>query len=150
MNSVQDKSYSELDYGSFVTNDELNKLRNRLQQNIGFLNLNKQRIRHYEYSQLINYHQSSLDILNNLLQIKQAENNNQYNKNIQNIINKNETIIPNSLNSQLNQGIYNRDGKVMIIDQSTIHSKPNWEKQFDINVINPPCYMIPPTGCFKP
>lgn len=150
MNSIQDKSYSELDYGSVVTNEELNKLRNRLQQNIGFLNLNKQRIRHYEYSQLINYHQSSLDILNNLLQIKQAEHNNQYNKNIQNIVNNNTNPLSTISYGSNSQGIYDKNGKVMITDQIKLQKKSNWEKQFDINVINPPCYMVPPTGCFKP
>lgn len=147
LNSV-DKPYSALNFNTTIEIDDINQLRKRLEQNIGFLNYNKQRIRHQEFTQLMNYHQVSLNILNNMQQIKKVEYNNPHNQNVKNYI-YGQYKDKMSSSDKDKVPIYDDHGNIKLYDRKNIPHKEEWETQFDQNLINPPCYMFPPTNCYK-
>ena len=122
-------TYTYLDFNSTISEAQLNSLRNNLMQNIGFLNANKQKIRNSEYTLLINYHQYALNTLDNMVKIKQVELN-------------------NPINNGCKTLIYNKKGLLEQLPARRI--KEEWEEQFDQNLINPPCYSLPPSNCFRP
>lgn len=131
-NIIPDIPYSELNFNTTIEADELNILRKRLQENIGFINYNKQRIRSQEYTQLMNFHQMALSTLNNMIMIKQVEKTNPYQSRSDKV------------------SYYDSKGHIQNVNYNSIKKNEGWETQFDQNLINPPCYMLPPTGCFKP
>jgi len=157
MNNFQNDEHMQIDqaYGSnnpvqVLTPVEIDKMRKRLFDNISDLNGNKYRLRADEYHQLLNYHHYALTILDNIKTISHAEMSDPYNRNIQNVVSKRisniETINPYEEKMQV---VYKKDGRAVIVDNSGIKSnkfKGEWEKQFDSNVYNPPCYQIPPSN----
>jgi hypothetical protein len=136
-----------------MTPKEIDNMRKRLFDNISDLNGNKYRLRADEYHQLLNYHHYALTILDNIKTISHAEMSDPYNRNIHNVVGNQrisniETINPYEEKMRV---VYKKDGRAIIVDNSGI--KPNkfkgeWEKQFDENVYNPPCYQIPPSNYF--
>jgi len=149
---LPDTPYSELAFNTTLEVNDLNQLRQKLQQNIGFINTNKQRIRHQEYTQLMNYHQYALNVLNNMVNIKEVEYSNPYNQNIRDFVygqrkNPYETAI---VDARPKVAYYNRDGVMKVVDPLKFKQREEWERQFDQNLINPPCYVVPPTSCFRP
>ena len=147
-NLVPDMPYSELKCNTTIVVDQLNELRQRLQQNIGFINTHKQCIRHQEYTQLMNYHQYALNVLNNMINIKKVEYNNPYNQNIRRYL-IGEKVSPFADDGH-NMAIYNDKGRVQTLNCNELRRSEEWEMQFDQNIINPPCYMLPPSNCFNP
>ena len=107
---------------------EVDIMRKRLFDNISDLNANKYRIRSDEYNQLLNYHHYALTILDNIKIISQSEINDHSN--------------PYDRKPDI---IYNRDGRI-ITPSGKPRFKGEWESQFDENIINPPCYTIPPSN----
>jgi hypothetical protein len=147
---IPDTPYSELNFNTTVEVDELNQLRKRLQQNIGFLNVNRERVRHQEFTQLMNYHQFALNTLNNMVNIKEVEHNNPYNQNIRRYGLKQKLTPFQPSSDQPNMAIYDDRGAIKTLNSNQLRHREEWEMQFDQNVINPPCYMMPPSNCFDP
>jgi len=149
-NLVPDVPYSELNFNTTIEVDELNQLRQRLEQNIGYININRQRIRHQEFNQLMNYHQYALNTLDNMIQIKKVEYNNPYNQNARRY-RMGQLVTPfQSLESTEapDSAIYDDKLRVKVVKPNSFRHREEWEMQFDQNVINPPCYLIPPTSCY--
>jgi hypothetical protein len=129
---------------------EIDAMRKRLFDNISDLNGNKYRLHPDEYHQLLNYHHYALTILDNIKIVRHAEMSDPLNRNME------FTHHPHSNIDSLNpyeeklKVVYRRDGKATIVDTSSPESqnrfKAEWEKQFDENVYNPPCYTIPPSN----
>ena len=132
---IPDQPYSELNFNTTLGRDNLEALRKNLNINIGFLNQNRQRVRHSEYSVLINYHQYALNILNNMINIKKVEENSPFRTGNY------------GGGDVLDELIYNDKGLIVPANKER---REEWEGQFDANVINPPCYTVPPSNCFKP
>ena len=145
---IPDSPYSSLNLNTTIEVDELNQLRQRLQQNIGFINLNRPRIRHQEFTQLMNYHQYALNVLNNMINVKKVEYNNPYNRNVRNF-RAGERTTPIHSPSMNTGAIYDDRGAVKIVTPQDFKIKEEWETQFDQNIINPPCYIPFPTNCFR-
>lgn len=147
-----DQAYGPLNFNTTLNIDEIDVFRKRLIQNIADINLNKHRFRTDEFNQLMNYHQYSLNILNNMQNIKQVELANPYNRNMQSVMGGQaqpgiETINPYEQGLKV---IYKRDGTTELITEDGYAKKfkQEWESQFNQNLINPPSYMIPPSNCF--
>ena len=134
-----------------MTSPEIDNMRKRLFDNISDLNGNKYRLRADEYHQLLNYHHYALTILDNIKTISHAEMSDPYNRNIRNVVGSQrisniETINPYEEKMQV---IYGKDGRAKFVDNIGIKKnkfKGEWEKQFDENVYNPPCFTVPPSN----
>ena len=144
------QAYAPLNLNSGPNTEQIDTLRKRLLQNMSELNSNKHIIKTGDYNQLMNYHTFSLNILNNMLNIKHVEMSNHYNINMRSVTGGQaqpgiETINPYEKNLQL---IYSNDGKTQIINsnEQNNRTKQEWEIQFDENIINPPSYIIPPSN----
>ena len=157
-----DKSYNQHDVNSYhqayspinmkmgLSMNEIDIFRKRLLQNLSELNINKHLLRTGDYNQLINYHNYSLNILNNMQNIKHVEINNPFNINMENVMGHRaqsgiETINPYEKNLKI---ICSNDGKTQIVDSDPYKNqiKQEWEAQFDDNIINPPTYIMPPNN----
>ena len=149
-NLIPDMPYSELKCNTTIGVNELDGLRQRLQQNIGFINLRKQCIRHQEYTQLMNYHQYALNVLNNMINIKKVEYNNPYNQNMRKYLMGDKVTPFEGENDGHNMAIYDDKGRIQTLNCNELRRTEEWETQFDQNIINPPCYMLPPSNCFNP
>jgi len=148
-------SNTEQAYGSNnpvvpMTEAEIDNMRKKILENISTLNGNKYRIRPDEYHQLSNYHNYALTILNNMKIISKAEMSDPYNRNLRNVVgNKRisniETINPYGEQVKV---VYQRNGVAKFVDNKNSDNKfiGEWEQQFNENVINPPCYQIPPSN----
>ena len=131
--------------------NEIDKMRKRLFDNISDLNANKHRLRPDEYHQLSNYHHYALTILDNMKIIRHAEMSDPYNQNMRTMtgnrgLNNIETTNPYEEKMKV---VYDRAGKAKFVDNSDLKEnrfKGEWVKQFDENVINPPCYTLPPSN----
>ena len=111
------QAYSPTNFNTSLTLDEIDVLRKPLIENIARLNLNKARLRGDEYNQLINYHNYTLNILNNMQNIKQVELANPYNRNMYSVVHGQpqpgiDSINPYEQNLQVN---YLRDGRTKLI-----------------------------------
>ena len=106
---------------------EINRLRENLVQNIGFLNLNRRKVPPNEYAVLVNYHEYALNTLNNMLKIQEVGARNPF---------------------STKDLVYNKKG--ILEERPKNEHREEWEQQFDANLVNPPCYTLPPSGCFKP
>ncbi len=143
--------YSSLNSNTTLDLDEIDVFRKRLIQNLADLNLNKHRFKTHDFNQLSNYHQYSLNILNNMQSIRQVEMSNPYNRNMQNVRGAQqptfETINPYTDELKV---IYKRDGSTQIISTNDYEKKfiQEWEQQFNSNMINPPSYFVPPNNCW--
>jgi len=135
-------AYAQNNPISSMSQTELDKLRKRLFDNISDLNANKLRLHADEYNQLLNYHHYALTILDNIKAIKLAEFSDPYNR----VLTKQHNTI-NPYEDKL-KVLYGRDGKIRFADPSgrSGQFKGEWEKQFTEGVINPPCYMLPPSN----
>ena len=135
---IPDTPFTSLNFNSTLRPQELNKLRDNLMQNIGFLNANRNKIRFSEFSTLANYHQYALNTLNNMLKIKEVEAKNPFTGNLQECGERNpvEDLVYND------RGLLEQRDKREFIEE--------WEHQFNTNLVNPPCYSLPPSNCFKP
>lgn len=118
-----------------ITPKETDQMRKRLLDNISDLNGNKHRMTPDEYNQLLNYHHYALTILDNMKIISHADSVSKYN-------NGGTAQYDNNIDV-----IYKRDGRAALVDKNKrTKFVGEWEKQFDSNVINPPCYQVPPTN----
>jgi len=135
---IPDSSFTPLNFNSTLSPQQLNSLRDNLMQNIGFLNANRQKIRFSEFSTLVNYHQYALNTLNNMLKIKEVEANNPFTGNLQACGEQNP----------VENLVYNDRG--LLEQQPKREFTEEWEHQFSQNLVNPPCYSLPPSNCFKP
>jgi len=146
-----DAQYSPLNLNTDLSVGEINEMRKNLELNMGFLSANKQRIRHQEYLQLMNFQQFALNVMNNMLNLRMIEKDVTYNKNVRRYSNLDESIekIDDMCMTNNTSAYYNDKGAICAVDRRTIRNKEGWEKQFDANLINPPCYMLPPTGKFN-
>jgi len=130
---VPDTPCKSLNFNTTLQPQEINRLRDNLIQNIGFLNLNRRKIRPNEYTTLFNYHQYALDTFNNMLKIQEVSARNPFGT---------------AADNPVEDLVYNEKG---ILEQRPKRQfKEEWEHQFDSNLVNPPCYTLPPSGCFKP
>ena len=133
MTSVTNNGAIEKRYKWGVSNalesGEINRLRENLVQNIGFLNLNRRKVPPNEYAVLVNYHEYALNTLNNMLKIQEVGTRNSFS--IENLV-------------------YNTKGILEERPRTKNEHREEWEHQFDANLVNPPCYTLPPSGCFKP
>lgn len=133
--------------------NEVDLFRKRLFDNISDLNKNKHRLRPDEYHQLLNYHNYALTIFDNMKIISQAEMSDPYNRNMRNVVGDPqatniETINPYEEKMRI---VYKKDGRATFVDQNGTKSdkfKGEWEKQFDENIYNSPCFTIPPSNYF--
>lgn len=146
------EAYGPLNFNTTLNIDEIDVYRKRLIHNIADLNLNKHRFRTDEYNQLMNYHQYSLNILNNMQNIKQVELSNPYNRNMSSVMGGQaqpgiESINPYESGLKV---IYKRDGSTQLISEDDYAKKfkYEWEEQFNSNLINPPSYIMPPSNCW--
>ena len=104
------------------------------------------------YHQLLNYHTYALNIMDNMKAIQQAEFADPYIQNMRTIRGRNK--IENSGLESINpygqqlRVIYGVDGKAKFVDKNHSNEKykGEWEKQFDQNVVNPPCMTLPPSN----
>ena len=108
-------------------------LRNNLISNINNLMTNRHTFTPEDYSSLMNYHRISLNILDNMRNVKVVESKNPY-------VNSMHTI-----NRKLDTSPY--------YDDITQVYKPkvsgSWEHQFDTKVINPQSFSLPPTNVWS-
>lgn len=128
--------------------EELEKLRKRLFDNISDLNGNKYRIKPDEYNQLSNYHHYALTILDNMKVVRQSEMSDPYYRNrILTTQPSSRLDVINPYETQLDV-VYKRNGQATIVNRRNKADKyqAEWEKQFDTNIMNPPCYSIPPSN----
>jgi hypothetical protein len=146
------QAYSPNNFETSLSIPEIDVFRKRLLQNIGELNLNRHRIRTDDFNQLMNYHQYTLNTLDNMTNVKYVEMNNPYNQNMKSLVGGQaqpglETLNPyeNSL-----KVIYKRDGTTQIIsrDDYAKKFKAEWESQFNESLINPPSESMPPNNCW--
>lgn len=125
-------------------------MRKRLFDNISDLNKNKYRLMTDEYQQLLNYHHYALSILDNRKAMKVAEASDPYYQNLRHLESKGPITNIDTVNPYEDKlkVIYTRDGRAKVIDtrKGENRFKAEWEKQFDENVINPPCYAVPPSN----
>lgn len=141
-----------------ATIEELNQYRQRLMENVAQLNLDKHKFRSDDWSQLTNYHNYCLNILNNIVNVKTVEYSNPYNQSVDKLtggtarpgFDSTDGSYLNPYGSQL-KVIYNRDGTTKIVDQNGKSNRitQEWETQFDDNVINPPSYAYPPSNIWS-
>ena len=124
-------AYAPINFNTTLNLEELNALRQNLSRNIGFLNLNRNRIRSNEFTTLINHHQFAVNTIENMLKIKQLES---------------DVKCGNKFSTD--DLVYNNKGLIEQLPKR--ESVPEWERQFDQNLINPPCYTLPPSNVFKP
>ncbi len=111
-----------------LSNIEL--LRTNLINNINNLMTNRHMLKPEEYTSLINYHRISLNILDNMRNIKIVENNN-------------PNVPKNTLARKLDTSPYYDDIRQSYKPPKTSSS---WESQFDTKIINPRIYSLPPTS----
>lgn len=136
-----------------ISPSEIDRIRDRLLQNINDLNGNKHRLRPDDFNQLMNYHQYAMNILDNFKLIQKAEMYDPYNKNLRDVVGSREqtlgidTINPYDGKMQI---VYGRDGRAKIKSQNDNHFVAEWEKQFDEGIMNPPSYIMPPSNVFNP
>lgn len=145
--------YNLINYNTTLSPSEINVMRKRLIDNISELNLNKNRVRPAEFSQLLNYHHYLLNIYNNILNIKKVEYSNPYVQNTNTLLGKPksgfETINPDIDNRNV-EIVYDINGIAHIVDKTQNPIiKNEWETQFDTNVLNPPSYIIPPQNNYQ-
>jgi hypothetical protein len=145
------KNFSALNYNTSLTSAQIDVFRKRLIANIADLNLTKGKFRTEEFNQLMNYHQYSLNILNNMLNIKAVEQTSPY---ARGIMGPHETVQPTILtNNPYEQNlkvVYQPDGRTKIVNMDELSKsfKQSWELQFDEQIHNPPSYIIPPSNCW--
>jgi UDP-N-acetylmuramoylalanine-D-glutamate ligase len=136
------QSYKQNNPVAPMTMSDIDRFRQRLMANISDLNENKHRMHADAYHQLNNYHHYALTIFDNMKVIRLAEASDPYNQNRKLITGDHrnmETINPYEKKMKV---VYTRDGKAKFVD-SPNKFKGEWEQQFDENVINPPCYLMP-------
>jgi len=121
---------------------EINEHRSKLQQQVSILQMQKARIPPNDYRNLMNYLQYCLTIFDNMINFKQIEENSPYNP---------QQIGRNGYNlARASKVIYNRDGTTKIVHPDEKNeSRPEWEMQFDENIMNPPCYIQPPSNVYN-
>lgn len=145
---VFNTSYGSNNPTTPITSTEIDRMRERLLQNISDLNGNKYRLMPDEYHQLLNYHTYALNILNNRKIIQLAQLSNPYNQNyglVQQPHSRIETVNP--FESPMTV-VYKPNGQAKIIDPQNPDNRyaGQWAQQFDLMVYNPPAYTIPPSN----
>lgn len=145
-------AYTALNPTQTLEVDEIATLRSRLLQNIAEINNKKYSLSAGDYNQLKNYHYYALNILNNMLNIKHVQMSNPYNRNME-MVNGNraqpgiENLNPyNQLTMMTLPG---GQSQIMTKNDYSKTLTKEWENQFDENVINPPCYTLPPSNCWN-
>ena len=129
---IPDAPYSELNFNTTVSLNELNSLRENLIRNMSFLNNQRQRFRFAEYTQLVNHHQYALNTLNNMISIKHVERKNPF-----------------------KQGIGDFSGQPLVYNEKGVlermrprENEEEWESQFSQGLINAPCGSLPSINYF--
>jgi len=141
------KAFNPTNFNTSMTEDDINNLRKPYMNILSYLNSNKHKIRSEEYQQLLNYNYYILNILDNMINIKKVEMSDPYNINMHNVMGGNP--IKSNKNNEKLSIISLSDGRTKIIDNSKNRPKKSWEAQFDMNLINPPSYSMPPTNCWN-
>lgn len=121
---------------------EIDKFRNGIISLLRDLELKKYQIRSHDHTKLVNHLNFSLEVLDNMVNIKRVEMADPYNHwNAQPTTNY--MLDPRA---DVKNVIYNPDGTTRIIDSMTRPTiTEEWQRQFDESqLINPPCYMMPP------
>lgn len=141
-----------VNFNTGLTVKEINTLRDRLQENMAFMNIHKHCIKPQEYNDLINHHYYSLSVLDNMINIKIVEHNNPYEQNALKVgVHKasNDEVL-NPFQPAL-RAVYDDQGKIRVMDAQSCHSdyKQEWEQQFDSVLMNPHQYTIPPNNVWK-
>ena len=130
-----------------ISPSEIENMRKRLLDNISDLNKNKSRMKPDEYFQLSNYHHYALTILDNMIIVQKAEMSDPHNRSARNIVGAHPNIEPINPYETGLKVVYGRDGKARMVSSiPQDRYRAEWEKQFDENVLNPPCYQIPPAN----
>lgn len=114
-----------------LSNIEL--LRTNLINNINNLMSNRHYMSPEDYSALMNYHRISLNILDNMKNIKVVESKNPYNSKM------------HTLERKLDTSPYYDDIRHVYKPQV----KGSWESQFTSQVINPQLFSLPPTNVWS-
>ena len=143
--------YNPNNFNTSLDMKELDRLRDNLQANIAFLNLNRNRMRFNEFTELMNHHQYSLNVLGNMVNIKVVEANDPYMQNYKKVSGQNtDSDLINPYNNQY-KAIASSDGTIKLATDDDLKKtyKHEWEQQFNISLNNPPCETLPPTSCFK-
>ena len=126
---------------------EINQMRNRLIENISELNLKKARIDPHNFNLLSNYHQYSLNVLNNMIQLKAVEEMNPYNVNLHNYSNKDYTLNPYTGAKNVIQ--YQNGTEVITTRHLAESNNEEWMNQFNESLLlNPPSYLMPPKNVY--
>ena len=116
-----------------VTLHNIELLRNNLIVNINNLMENRHRFRPDDWTSLMNYQRFSLNILDNMRNIKIVENNNPFIKDM------------HTIDRKLDTSPYYDD-----IKKVYNHAQPQtWQSQFDPKVINPQIFSLPPSNMWS-
>lgn len=121
---------------------EIDEFRNGIIALLKHLELKKQLIRSHDRTKLVNHLNFSLEVLDNMVNIKKVEMADPYNRwNAQPTTNY--MLDPRA---NIKNVIYNPDGTTRIIDNaSRPTNQEEWTRVFDESqLINPPCFMMPP------
>lgn len=117
--------------------EKIDQIRHNLLENLRVIEQNKHTIPPDDYTRLINMHQSSLSIFDNLITIRKVARYDSYVTP--------GTGVAKHPDDRL-KVVYNKDGTTKVVRESHLlntESEP-WMKQFDLNLFNPPSYTIPP------
>jgi len=120
---------------------DIDHLRNNIMANLKFIELNKHQFKRHDQSQLANYHNFILTILDNMINVKKVEMNDPYNSWA---TGKQTKATPAGSRTV----VYNPDGTTTLIPTGKRSTGEPWERQFRQNVLNPPCYMMPPQNLY--
>ena len=117
--------------------EKIDHVRKNLLENLRIIEQNKHTIPPDEYTRLINMHQSSLSIFDNIITIRKVARYDNY-------VTPGGGVATNP-DDRL-KVIYNKDGTTKVVRESHLldSEKEPWVRQFDLNLFNPPSYTIPP------
>ena len=117
---------------------KIDEMRVNILKNLKLIESNKHLIRTHDKNILMNYHNFILNTFDNMINILKVENADPYAH-----TNMNDNL--NFSNGVTSTVLYNIDGTSKVINKrNIINSNNDWERQFDENIMNPPCYSMPP------
>lgn len=119
---------------------EIERFRHVVLQLIGETQRQKGRLNTSDYTNLLNHYHFILTIYDNLINIRKAEDSNPYNP---------QRVGQNGYTSAPLSVVYNRDGSTRLVQPGQRRPTQEWETQFEENVMNPPCYLHPPSNVWN-
>lgn len=124
---------------------EIDRMRTKIRENIGELNLKRALMLPNDFNLLMNHHQYILDIFNNMINAKKVEQSDPYSPTYGSYLENQNLLAPYKGKKTL---IYNPDGTTQIVGESQLcRTNEEWEAQFDANLLlNPPSYLLPPAN----